>query len=65
MKTKKKFDCVAMKHRAQKQIREELAGKSREEEIAYFREGAAEFERRLRKALSAKEKNAEGGAGGQ
>lgn len=50
MKTKKKFDCVAMKHAAQRIIREELKGKSREEEIAYFRAGAEEFERRIREA---------------
>lgn len=36
MKPKKAFDWVVMKHRAQKRAREELAGKSREEEIAYF-----------------------------
>jgi hypothetical protein len=38
MKTKKKaFDCVAMKHQAQERIRSELAGLSREEELAYWR----------------------------
>jgi len=43
MKTKEAIDCVAMKHRAQKRIRAELEGKSREEEIAYFRVGSKAF----------------------
>jgi hypothetical protein len=45
-KKAKKFDCVRMKHEAQRQIRADLAGRSREEEIAYFRKGAEEFEER-------------------
>ncbi len=47
---KKNFDCVAMKWRAQEKIRAEVAGKTREEEIAFFRNGADEFERRVREA---------------
>ena len=53
MKPKKKtktFDCVRMKHEAQRKIRAELAGRSREDEIAFFRQGAEEFEIRARRA---------------
>jgi len=52
---KKDFDCVAMKRRAQQKIRAHVAGKTRREEIAFFREGSDEFERRLadaRKSLA-------------
>jgi len=44
---KKDFDCVAMKRRAQTAIRAQVAGKSRKDEIAFFREGADEFEQRI------------------
>ncbi len=44
---KKDFDCVAMKRRAQTMIRAQVAGKSRKDEIAFFREGADEFQRRI------------------
>ncbi len=44
---KKDFDCVDMKRRAQAAIRAQVAGKSRKDEIAFFREGADEFERRI------------------
>ena len=55
MKMKKTVDCVEMKHRAQERLREELAGKSREEEIAFFRRGAEEFERRIASAKAGRE----------
>lgn len=42
MKTKR-FDCVAMKHQAQERIRRELAGATREEELAYWRRIEEEF----------------------
>lgn len=54
MKTKKDFDCVEMKRRAQEQIRKDLDGKSREEEIEYFRRGSDEFKRRIDAARSRK-----------
>jgi hypothetical protein len=34
---KKTFDCVEMKHQAQERIRRELAGATREQELAYWR----------------------------
>ncbi len=40
----KTFDCVEMKRLAQQKIREELRGKTREQELAYW----AEHARRLR-----------------
>jgi hypothetical protein len=52
MKTKKDFDCVEMKRHAQERIRKDLEGKSRAEEIEYFRQGAEEFERRIKAAKS-------------
>ena len=55
MKTKKKFDCVEMKHRAQKRLREELAGRSRQEEIAFFRKGAEDVERRIASAKAGRD----------
>jgi len=39
-----------MKHEAQRKIRAELVVRSREEEIAYFRQGAKAFEDRARAA---------------
>lgn len=47
MKTKT-FDCVEMKHKAQERIRRELAGASREEEMAYWRRIEEEFLARRR-----------------
>ncbi len=44
MKTKT-FDCVRMKRQAQQKIRAALAGKSKQQEVAYFREGAEEFKK--------------------
>ncbi|OWY71601.1 hypothetical protein B7486_07910 [cyanobacterium TDX16] len=54
MKPTKRFDCVEMKRRAQEQIRKDLEGKSREEEIEYFRRGSDEFKRRIDDARSRK-----------
>jgi hypothetical protein len=40
---KKTFDCVEMKHQAQERIRRELAGASKEAELAYWRRLEEEF----------------------
>ena len=53
MKTKS-FDCVEMKRAAQKKIREKVRGMTRDQEIAFFRAGAEEFERRIRAAKEAR-----------
>jgi hypothetical protein len=37
------FDCVEMKHKAQERIRQELAGATREGELAYWRRIEEEF----------------------
>ena len=51
MKTKgKTSDCVAMKHAAQDKIRRKVKDMTREEEVAFFRSGSEEFQRRLRSA---------------
>ena len=47
---KKTFDCVRMKRQAQQKIRAVLAGKGKQQEVAYFREGAEEFKKRIRAA---------------
>lgn len=47
---KKTFDYVRMKRQAQRKIRAALAGKSKQQEVAYFREGAEEFKKRIRAA---------------
>ena len=52
MKTKA-YDCINMKREAQRRIRAALLGKSRQEEIDYFREGADEFEQRVQSAKDA------------
>lgn len=49
----KSFDCVQMKRRAQEQIRAAVAGKDHQAEIDFFREGAEEFEQRIRAAKEA------------
>ena len=46
MKTKT-FDCIQMKRAAQEKIRAAVAGLDREAEIAFFRAGATEFEKRI------------------
>lgn len=58
---KKDFDCVAMKRRAQENIRSQVAGKTRSEEIAFFREGANEFEQRLADARTSAARSARAG----
>ena len=40
MKTKKAFDCIAVKHAIQSAIYDEIKGMSHEDEIAYFRRNA-------------------------
>jgi 23S rRNA maturation mini-RNase III len=52
MKTKKNktFDCIAMKREAQKAIRAKVQGMTREEEVAFFREGREEFDKRVQAA---------------
>jgi soluble cytochrome b562 len=47
MKKIKNFDCIAMKREAQEAIRNQVRGMTPEEEVAFFREGAEEFERRI------------------
>jgi|GEM_PF-1359543 len=49
MKTKT-FDCIKMKRAAQQKIRAAVAGLNRQQEIEFFRAGAAEFERRIQAA---------------
>lgn len=36
---KKRFDCVEMMHQGAARVREELAGKSLEEQMTYWRKG--------------------------
>jgi len=55
---KKKFDCVEMKHASQERIRASVRGMTREEEVAFFREGAAEFQKRIEAAREAAAKTA-------
>ena len=47
---KKKFDCVAMKHAAQDQIRREVKGMTLSQEIAYFREAGKELQKKIQAA---------------
>ena len=49
MKSKKTktFDCIAMKRKAQEAIRAQVRGMTPGEEVAFFREGAEEFQRRI------------------
>jgi hypothetical protein len=54
--TKKQFDCVEMKRRAQEVIRARLAGMTREQQLAYWQARDAELvelQRRLREAAGA------------
>ena len=51
MKAKTKaFDCMAMKREIHRVLRERTEGMTRAEEIAFFRQGAEEFEKRLQEA---------------
>ncbi|MGB2985473.1 MAG: hypothetical protein WBE26_06275 [Phycisphaerae bacterium] len=52
MKTKT-FDCIQMKRAAQEKIRAAVSGMDRKAEIAFFRAGADEFERRINAAKEA------------
>jgi hypothetical protein len=52
MKKTTKFDCVEMKRRAQRRIRERLKGATREQEITFYRSGAAQFGQELERARS-------------
>ena len=50
MSTKTKtFDCVEMKRKAQERIYAETQGLSREEELAYFHQAAAEFRTEMKR----------------
>jgi hypothetical protein len=44
MKTKN-FDCVEMKRRGAKLVRQRLAGMTREQEIEYWRQRSEQFQR--------------------
>ena len=46
-KKTKTFDCIAMKREAQKAIRARVRGMTWEEEIAFFREGREEFDKKV------------------
>jgi hypothetical protein len=46
-KKTKTFDCIAMKREAQKIIRDQVRGMTREQEAAYFSAGREEFERQV------------------
>ena len=66
MKAKKKdFDCIVMKREAQEAIRAKVQGMTREQEVAFFREGCDEFDQRIkaaeqRSARPSSEKQSEG-----
>ena len=49
-KKTKTFDCIAMKREAQKAIRAKVRGMTRQEEVAFFRQGREEFDREVRAA---------------
>ncbi len=49
-KKNKTFDCVAMKREAQEAIRAQVRGMTREEEVAFFREGHEEFDKQVQAA---------------
>ncbi|MGD0655272.1 MAG: hypothetical protein ABSA16_13075 [Thermoguttaceae bacterium] len=55
-KKNKTFDCIAIKRAAQEKIREEVCGMTPAEEVAYFRKGAEDFERRI---LAAKQQQSD------
>lgn len=48
-KTKKSFDCVKMKHKAGLRIHDELKGKTREEQLAYWKHKDEEARRKYPK----------------
>ena len=47
---KKTFDCVEMKRASQEKIYSQIKDMTREEQVAFFRKGAEEFERRKNSA---------------
>ncbi|MGD0517827.1 MAG: hypothetical protein ABSA26_09865 [Thermoguttaceae bacterium] len=49
-KKNKSFDCIAMKRAAQEIIRAQVQGMTLMEQVAYFREGAKDFELKLQAA---------------
>jgi hypothetical protein len=50
----KEFDCVEMMHRGALRIHETLKGKTREEQLAYWRQRHAEALRDLKQARAGK-----------
>lgn len=52
--TKKRFDCVEMQHEGGRRIYEALKGKSRDEQIAYWRERNESMRRWIEETKSAK-----------
>lgn len=48
-KTKKRFDCVEMKRDAQRRIYRELAGKTLDEELEYWRQAGKRMSARIEK----------------
>jgi len=49
-KKNKTFDCIAMKREAQQAIRAQVRGMTPEQEVAFFREGREEFDRKVHAA---------------
>jgi hypothetical protein len=49
-KKRKTFDCVAMKRETQEAIRARVRGMTREEEVAFFREGHEQFDKQVQAA---------------
>lgn len=47
---KKKFDCIAMKRACQTEIYARTKDMNRQEEIAFFQEGAEDFRRQAHRA---------------
>jgi hypothetical protein len=55
-KKNKTFDCIAMKREAQQAIRAQVRGMTREEEVAFFREGREAFDRNVQTAKQQRSK---------
>ena len=55
MNEKKPFDCVEMKHQGAERVQARLAGMTREEQLAYWRERGRELEA-LRQQMIAQKK---------
>jgi len=61
MKTKKRFDCVAMMHEAALRIYEETKDMTKEEELAYWRREDEEARRKYPRMRELKQtRNADG-----